>query len=161
MRFLGNCVLNVQRKTVSESFGHIYYVYMSSGRPQKRDNRFWRHRVFGLHVHKSFACDAAWGNISCAALCAKRCVESKGMCTSVEISRLLLCVILVLFKLATLREKWIVLHKEAMLHILKSIHKRHAVMFNAVQKNERLLTATRLAAKPRLKRTRRFWMLKR
>ena len=23
MRFLGNCVLDVQRKTVSESFGHI------------------------------------------------------------------------------------------------------------------------------------------
>jgi len=21
------------------------YVYMSSGRPQKRDNRFWRHRT--------------------------------------------------------------------------------------------------------------------
>jgi len=82
------------------------------------------------------------------------------MCTSVEISRLLLCV--VLFKLATLREKWIVLHKEAMLHILKSIRKRRAVMFTALQENERLLlTATRLAATPRLRRTRIFWMLKR
>jgi len=64
------------------------------------------------------------------------------MCTSVENSRLLLLLCVVLFKLATLREKWMVLHKEAMLHILKSIHKRRAVMFTAVQKNLRLLTVT-------------------
>jgi len=36
---------------------------------------------FGLHVYKSFTCDDASGNISCAGLCAKRGMVYKGMCT--------------------------------------------------------------------------------
>jgi len=83
------------------------------------------------------------------------------MCTDAQISQLWLLLCMALMKLAMLHEKWIMLHKEVVLHTVKSIHNRRALSFTAVQENARILTAFRLAKKPRLRTTRRFWMLKR